>query len=92
VRHSRRVVIVLGERWPAKAISYLEPEDRWETGHMVVLQDVPEPEKLSGDEPSCLVCVDCLLDEHPELGRGLDLAREHGEIAWDREREGWVPV
>jgi hypothetical protein len=85
-----RAVIVWGERWPAKAISFLEPEGRWETGHLVVLEDVPEPEGLSGDEPSCLVCVDCLLDEHPELGRGFDLARVHGQVVWDGDGGGWV--
>ena len=25
-----------------------------------------------------LVCVSCLIDDHPEIGRGLGLAREHG--------------
>ena len=31
----------------------------------------------------------CLLDEHPEIGRGLDLAREHG--AADLDDDGaWV--
>ena len=28
-----------------------------------------------------LVCLDCLIDEHPEIGRGLDIAREHGAAA-----------
>ena len=86
-----RAAIVLGGRWPAKAISYLEPEERWETGHMVVLEDVPEPEELSGDESSRLVCVDCLLEEQPEVGSGLDLARVHGQVVWDVSSGGWVP-
>jgi hypothetical protein len=24
------------------------------------------------------LCMHCLIDQHPELGRGLDLAREYG--------------
>ncbi|HXQ85228.1 MAG: hypothetical protein WCE47_12670 [Gaiella sp.] len=31
----------------------------------------------------------CLLDEHPEIGRGLDLAREHGAADLDDDGE-WV--
>ena len=36
-----------------------------------------------------LVCLHCLLDDHPELGRGLDLAREHGAADLD-ENDEWV--
>jgi hypothetical protein len=71
------VVAVLGEQWPAKVVSYLEPISRWDSGFMVVLEDVSEPEEVSGDEPCEAVCLPCLLDEHPELGRGFDLARSH---------------
>jgi hypothetical protein len=81
---------VLGERWPAKTISYLEPIGEWDSGFMVVLDDVPAAEDLSGDELSVPVCLGCLVEEHPEVGRGLDLAREHGEIAWGDD--GWVPL
>ena len=66
--------MVLGERWPAKAISYLDPIGPWDSGFMVLLVDVPAPEDLSEDELSVPVCLGCLVDEHPELGRGLDLA------------------
>lgn len=39
----------------------------------VVLDDAEGP-----DGPSQVpVCVGCLLDEHPRLGRGLDVALEH---------------
>lgn len=89
MRHSRRVVLVLGERWPAKAVSFLEPVGSWDSGFMVVLEDVPEPEELSGDERSHPFCLACLLDEHPEVGSGLDLARVHGQVVWDDD--GWVP-
>ena len=28
--------------------------------------------------PTSLVCLHCLLDDHPGVGRGLDIAREYG--------------
>jgi hypothetical protein len=28
------------------------------------------------------VCVECLLDEHPQLGKGLDVALEHRGAEW----------
>jgi len=36
------------------------------------------PDEVDEHEPDT-VCLHCLLDDHPELGRGLDLAREYGE-------------
>jgi len=43
-----------------------------------------------GGEPQAPVCVDCLLGEHPSLGRGLDLALKHrGAEGVDGE---WVPA
>ena len=36
----------------------------------VVLDDSPGPD----NPPDSPTCVDCLLDEHPGLGRGLDMA------------------
>jgi len=47
-----------------------QPGQRWFT---VVLTDSPGPDS----EPEAPVCVDCLLDEHSDLGRGLDVALEH---------------
>jgi hypothetical protein len=35
------------------------------------------------------VCLDCLIDDHPELGRGLDIAREYGVADLDDSGE-WV--
>ena len=59
------------------------PGQRWFT---VVLSDSPGPES----KPNVPVCLDCLLDEHPELGRGLDIALEHRGAEW---RDGeWVPA
>lgn len=59
------------------------PGQRWFT---VVLDDSPGP----GGPSEAPVCVGCLIDEHPRLGRGLDVALEHRGAQWD---EGaWVPA
>jgi hypothetical protein len=52
----------------------------------VVLEDSPGPE----NPPEELTCVRCFLDEHPQLGRGLDVALEHRGAEWhDGE---WFPA
>ena len=35
-----------------------------------------------------LICIHCMLDEHPELGQGMDIAKAHGEAI--RDRNTWV--
>ena len=59
------------------------PGQRW---FSVVLDDASGP-----DGPKEVpVCVGCLLDQHPRLGRGLDIALEHRGAEWvDGE---WVPA
>lgn len=59
------------------------PGQRWFT---VVLADAPGPAGPA-DAP---VCVECLLDMHPRLGRGLDIALEHRGAEW--RDGGWVPA
>lgn len=59
------------------------PGQRWFT---VVLEDAEGPEGPS----QVPVCVDCLLEEHPRLGRGLDVALEHTGAEW--RNGGWVPA
>ena len=35
------------------------------------------------------VCLHCLIEDHPEIGRGLDIAREYGVADLDDGGE-WV--
>jgi hypothetical protein len=35
------------------------------------------------------VCLDCLIDDNPEIGRALDIAREYGVADLDETGE-WV--
>lgn len=52
----------------------------------VVLDDPPGPD----GSPQVPVCVDCLLDEHPRLGQGLDIAHKHRGA--ESRGDKWVPA
>lgn len=62
-----------------------------------MFDDAPDPEDLDSAElpedelpPGItLVCLHCLIDDHPEIGRGLDIAREYGVADLDDNNE-WV--
>ena len=64
---------------PIRAVSFLPPEESWDTGYAVwsVPPDAPS-------QNSALVCLNCFLGEHPEAGHGMDLASQHGEAIYDR--------
>ena len=88
-----RVAIVWGSEPPAFSIGYerekLGPTD---SGFTVLLSDAPDPEELDerGRHPDvAIVCLGCLIDHNPEIGRGLDLAREYGVADLDDDGE-WV--
>ena len=34
--------------------------------------------RVPDDPRITLVCLDCLIDDHPEIGRGLEIARRFG--------------
>jgi hypothetical protein len=87
--HRRTTVAIVYGREGEPELVLCDPEgdppgQRWLT---VVLDDSPEP----GEPSKAPVCVDCLLDEHPRLGRGLDVALEHGGARWVGDGE-WVPA
>jgi hypothetical protein len=62
---------------------------------MVVYSDAPTPDELDQRDDDDLedfelICLHCLLDDDPALGRALDLAREHGgQVDLDENGE-WV--
>lgn len=64
---------------PIGAISCLKPRDPWDSG--LAVWSVPHG--AADDVDSAVVCLECLLEDHPEVGRGMDLAREHGEAIYD---------
>jgi hypothetical protein len=74
------VAWVLGSERPAFSIGFAEPLGAWDSGFKIIYQDAPDPEELEevDSDGSELVCLHCLIDHDPALGRGLDLAKEYG--------------
>jgi hypothetical protein len=92
-RHLKRWAWVWGTRRPAFSVGYtsekLGPGD---SGYTVLYDDAPAPEELDeqGQHPDVsIVCLCCLIDDDPDLGRGLDIAREYGVADLDDGGE-WV--
>jgi hypothetical protein len=88
------VVQVWGSEPPASSIGHHEPLGPGDSGFSVLFEDAPDPGDLpdTGDElPEgiSLVCLHCLLEDHPEIGRGLDVAREYGVADLD-DHDEWV--
>jgi hypothetical protein len=68
---------------PIVAVSYLEPIGDWDSG---LAAWSSEPNQVRDCEP---VHICCFLNEHPEAGEGMDVARAHGEAI--RTGNHWVP-
>ena len=87
--------MVWGSQPPAYSIGYEKPQWPGDSGFSVLFEDAPDPEHLDpaseGELPPgiTLVCLHCLIDDHPEIGRGLDIAREYGVANLD-ENDEWV--
>jgi hypothetical protein len=87
------VAIVWGSEPPAFSIGYERPMGSGDSGFTVLFDDAPDPQDVpeGGDNlpPGItLVCLHCLIEDHPEIGRGLDIAREYGVA--DLDDGGWV--
>jgi hypothetical protein len=72
--------IVWGSSGPVVGVVYApnEPDANLDCEFSLVLEDAPPDEPLP-TTPNALVHLECALDEWPGIGRGLDLARAHGE-------------
>jgi hypothetical protein len=64
---------------PIKAISCLQPEHEWESGFALFAGPPDE------DPDTTLVCLNCLIEDHPEITHDLELARQHGQSGF----AGW---
>ena len=89
--HSKTTAVVWGTAPPAHSIGREKPMWPGDSGFTVLFDDAPDPDEVHGaDDPRItLVCLHCLLDDHPELGRGLDIARKYGVADLD-ENDEWV--
>jgi hypothetical protein len=77
---------------PAFSIGYETPLGPRDSGFTVLFEDAPDPDELDGlgEHPALSsVCLHCLIDDHPEIGRGLDVAREWGAADLDENGE-WI--
>ena len=90
--HARQVALVWGSEPPVFSIGYEEEKlGPGDSGFTVLFDDAPDPEDVEGpDHPAIsLVCLHCLIEDHPEIGRGLDIAREYGVADLD-DNGKWV--
>jgi hypothetical protein len=92
-QHDKSLAMVWGSAAPARSIGYererMTPSD---SGFTVLFDDAPDPEEAeqSMDHVDiAFVCLSCLVDDHPEIGRGLDLAFEYGVADLSEDGE-WV--
>ncbi len=86
-----QTVVVWGTEPPAFSIGYCEPMWPGDSGLTVLFSDAPDPDDVEVPEHPgiSLAHLNCLLDDHPEIGRGLDIAREYGVADLD-ENDEWV--
>jgi hypothetical protein len=72
--------LVWGREGPAYSIGYCEPQWANDSGLTILFSDAPDPDDVLGpDDPRITMAhLDCLLSEHPELARGVAIARKHG--------------
>ena len=82
LEHSKTWVWVWGSEPPAFSIGFEKPTWSGDSGFTVLFEDAPDPEDVArgrrASRPSTVMCARCLLEEHPELGPGLEIAREYG--------------
>jgi len=83
--------MVWGREPPAFSIGYEDPMGEIDSGFTVLFDDAPDPGDIRGepgeDPRISWVCLGCLLDHHPEIGRGLDIARQHRVADLDEDGE-----
>jgi hypothetical protein len=95
VRNGAGAVMVWGSEPPVFSIGWMEPLAEWDSGFTVLFDDAPDPEEVGqysnpAEHPGIsTIHLACLLEEHPEIGRGLDIARAHRLADLD-ERGEWV--
>src|SRR4051812_3318216 len=88
------LVCAVGERPPAMSVSWAPPVGPIDSGYIVFFSDLFPGDPGFDDPPRLPVCLHCLVEDGDEqLGRGLDLARRHGQVDFDEvECEWFVPA
>jgi hypothetical protein len=91
--HHTALAFTIGKELPITAV-ICDPEGDpvGMTYFTVLFSDAPHKadELTEDDERRAIVCMHCLIDDHPELGRGLDLAKHHGgAFSYDATADEW---
>lgn len=88
-------VVVIGSEPPVCGVLFAAGVKPPDSGFTVIWDDAPFERDLRRgrdgwyDDPRVTTwCLHCLIDDHPEIGHGLDLARVHGQV--DLEDGVWV--
>jgi hypothetical protein len=80
-RHGELLAVTVGAEPPIVAVIRHDDDNPLphDSGFTILFTDAPD--ELPDPDDPCVrtVCLHCLIDQHPEAGRGLDLAGKHGE-------------
>jgi hypothetical protein len=75
VKHADALAMVWGSTPP---IGYDPPSSPRDSGFTILFDDAPNPDDVTDDDDRIQwICVHCLIEDHPEIGRGLNIARQH---------------
>jgi hypothetical protein len=93
MHHGSFYAIVLGKESPIVAVCFDRENgvQGRDSGFMIVFSDAPPPGDSLEEGTTGVADLGCLIDEFPDLGVVLDLAREHGEV-WRAEDGVWKPI
>jgi hypothetical protein len=81
VRDVKKLAMTWGKSPPIFSIGHEEPMAEIDSGFVLLFDDAPDPDDVRNplrDRRIDWLCLHCLIEEYPEIGRGLDLARQHG--------------
>lgn len=68
-----KVAVLGAQHLSLLSVEYTGPIDSTDSGYAVLFTPDPDPEGTM-----VVWCLHCLIEKRPEVGRGLDLAREYG--------------
>jgi hypothetical protein len=94
VKHNRLVAIVDRVAYDEGQFTWIghdEPDDPRDSGFALLGDEAFEllPDNIP-DERLITVCLHCLIDRHPDVGKGLDVASRTGRAI--RDGDNWLSV
>ncbi|MEX2196829.1 MAG: hypothetical protein WD844_16260 [Thermoleophilaceae bacterium] len=93
--HGHQVAVVVGTTPPVVAVLHDDPPGGsdlpHDSGYAVLMSDAPDHGDDATDDDYYTWCLHCLIEHHPQVGAGLDLARHHGSVMRDPDTGDWHP-